>query len=237
MSAQPLQQPGTDTKVPLVESPDSVRRTPLALVRPAPRRRRRLPFVLFCVGLVAVVVGSILVLNVSVSRTQYRLVSMKAEQRELSQSNEALTEDLNNKGAPQNLAAMARSQHMVPGGRPGTIDLSAGRVTEPAGAAAVADPEEKSSLFVAAPLTPQEQAEAAARQQEERRLAQEHATAVANAQASQAEASSSSPEDSDGKRASDREDPATPVRDAQGGTRSFSTDELNGGTLPGPQDD
>ena len=82
MSALPLVDVASERALELPPQPqgdNAPKRTPLALVRPAVRQRRRWPFVLMCVMVVAAVVGTVLVLNVSVSRTQYQLVSLRAE--------------------------------------------------------------------------------------------------------------------------------------------------------------
>jgi|GEM_PF-2369572 len=250
MSAQPLHE--AQAAPPEAESPGrrEPSRTPLSLVRPAPRKRRRVPFVLFCVALVAVAVGSVLVINVSVSRTQYRLVSLKAQQQDLSQSNEALTEDLNNKRAPQNLAKAAKADNMVPGAQPGTVDLAKGKITQKAKPAAADDSGEAGEqLLLSAPLTPQEQAQAAAAKQEARRAAQQAATDKANGTAAASgttqavgdatgdtvtrTSSDTAVDAADGKPAAGK---ANDQKD-KGGAPRFTPQELNGGTLPGPQDD
>ncbi|MDR2257287.1 MAG: hypothetical protein LBE25_15015 [Arthrobacter sp.] len=220
-------------------------RTPLALVRPAARRRRRWPFVLMCVLVVAAVVGTVLVLNVSVSRTQYELVSLRSQQQALAQANGTLTEEINNRRAPQNLAKQAQAESMVPGGQPGVVDLGKGTVTAVASPAAAdadaAQAAKDDELNVAVPLTPAERAAAVAKKQELARAA----TAEANAKAAKASgASTETAADStagekdaasSGKAAADPETgKGTGAADESSSGIGFTKDQLNGGTIPAP---
>ena len=103
-------------------------RTPLSLVRSAPRKRRA-PFVVFCFGLLAVALMVVLVLNISVSSAQYQLVHLRSEQSTLTKQNQDLTQQVQNFDAPQNLAARATELGMVASTGKGQIDLSTLSVT------------------------------------------------------------------------------------------------------------
>lgn len=98
-------------------------RTPLALVRSTPRKRRA-PFVVLCFALLAVALVTVLVLNISVSTSQYELVSLRSTQATLTKENQDLTQQQQNFEAPQNLAAKAADLGMVASTSKGQIDLS-----------------------------------------------------------------------------------------------------------------
>ncbi|MEE9097858.1 hypothetical protein [Pseudarthrobacter phenanthrenivorans] len=103
-------------------------RTPLSVVRTAPRKRRA-PFVVLCFGMLAVALVAVLVLNISVSTSQYQLVELRAKQSSLTKTNQDLTQQVQNFQAPQNLAAKATELGMVPSAVKGQIDLSTLSVT------------------------------------------------------------------------------------------------------------
>jgi len=103
-------------------------RTPLSVVRSAPRKRR-LPFVVLCFGLLAIALLAVLVLNISVSSAQYQLVQLRSEQTTLTKQNQDLTQQIQNFDAPQNLAAKATELGMVASVTKGQIDLSTLSVT------------------------------------------------------------------------------------------------------------
>jgi cell division protein FtsL len=116
----PGQTPGT--------GPARKSRTPLSLVRSAPRKRRA-PFVVLCFALLAFALMVVLVLNVSVSSAQYQLVQLRGEQSTLTKQNQDLTQQVQNFDAPQNLAAKATELGMVASTVKGQIDLSTLTVT------------------------------------------------------------------------------------------------------------
>ncbi|WGZ80555.1 hypothetical protein [Arthrobacter sp. EM1] len=118
--ALPAGSPGT--------GPARKERTPLSLVRSAPRKRRA-PFVVLCFGLLAVALLAVLVLNISVSTAQYQLVQLRGEQSTLTKQNQDLTQQAQNFDAPQNLAAKATELGMVASITKGQIDLSTLTVT------------------------------------------------------------------------------------------------------------
>jgi cell division protein FtsL len=103
-------------------------RTPLSVVRSAPRKRRA-PFVVLCFALLAVALVAVLVLNISVSTAQYQLVELRGKQSTLTKQNQDLTQQVQNFEAPQNLAAKAADLGMVASTVKGQIDLSTLAVT------------------------------------------------------------------------------------------------------------
>ena len=103
-------------------------RTPLSVVRSAPKKRRA-PFVVMCFALLAVALVAVLVLNISVSTSQYQLVELRGKQSTLTKQNQDLTQQVQNFEAPQNLAAKASDLGMVASTVKGQIDLSTLAVT------------------------------------------------------------------------------------------------------------
>lgn len=113
-----------------VVKPDAGRkaRTPLSVVRSAPGKRRT-PVVVLCLVALAAALLTVLVLNISVSTAQYRLVQLKAEAATLTKENQDLTQKKQNFEAPQNLAAKAAELGMVQSTVKGQIDVNTMTVT------------------------------------------------------------------------------------------------------------
>ncbi|WP_066285787.1 hypothetical protein [Arthrobacter sp. B6] len=109
-------------------APGRKARTPLSVVRTAPRKRRA-PFVVLCFALLAIALVAVLVLNISVSTAQYQLVELRGKQSALTKQNQDLTQQVQNFEAPQNLAAKAADLGMVASTVKGQIDLSTLTVT------------------------------------------------------------------------------------------------------------
>jgi hypothetical protein len=103
-------------------------RTPLSVV-PARPARRRVPFAVFSLLVLAAALAAVLMLNISVSGTQYELVQLRNQQVALSQQNEALVLEIEGKEAPQNLAAAATKLGMVSSPTFGTVELDSKKVT------------------------------------------------------------------------------------------------------------
>jgi cell division protein FtsL len=125
-------------------------RTPLSVVRSAPRKRRA-PFVVLCFGLLALALIAVLVLNISVSTAQYQLVKLRSDQTALTKQNQDLTQQVQNFQAPQNLAAKASELGMVASTGKGQIDLSTLTVSGSAKPAAKGD---SAGAVIAAPAVP-----------------------------------------------------------------------------------
>lgn len=103
-------------------------RTPLSVV-PAPPARRKVPFAVFSLLVLGAALAAVLMLNISVSGTQYELVQLRNQQVALSQQNEALALEIEGRKAPQNLAAAATELGMVSSPTFGTIELDSKKVT------------------------------------------------------------------------------------------------------------
>lgn len=103
------------------------RRIPLSIVpNVAPQKRGRLAIILGII--LAVALGAVLVLNITVSNGQYDVVKLRGEETILSQQNESLRQQTEYLQSPQNLAASAAKLGMVAPGTTATIDLSQGKV-------------------------------------------------------------------------------------------------------------
>ncbi|GAB3539880.1 hypothetical protein GCM10027403_28750 [Arthrobacter tecti] len=115
--------------LPAVQQPERIRRrTPLSVV-PARPTRGRVPFAVFSMLALVAALVVVLMLNISVSSSQYRLVSLRGEEVALAQENQALTQQLENLRAPQNLAVAAGELDMVASPTFGSIDIDSLAVT------------------------------------------------------------------------------------------------------------
>jgi len=129
--AMPSTVGNTARALPLRSSaPDAGRkvRTPLSVVRSTPGKRR-VPFVIFCFGVLAAALLTVLVLNISVSTAQYDLVQLKAQAATLTKENQELTQQRQAFEAPQNLAAKAAQLGMVASTTKAQINLETLAIT------------------------------------------------------------------------------------------------------------
>lgn len=125
-------------------------RTPLSVVAGAPARRT-VPFAVFCLLALVAALATVLVLNISVSSSQYELVKLKNDQSSLNKTNQDLTQQLQNAQAPQNLTNKARELGMVSAASTGQINVDTGTVAGNPSPAAAAD---KPLPIIAAPALP-----------------------------------------------------------------------------------
>lgn len=180
-------------------------RTPLSLV-PAGPARRRIPFAVFSMMALVGALVTVLMLNISVSSSQYELVELRNQQIALNQENQALTQQMEDLSAPQNLAAEARELGMVASPGFGSIDVDSMKI---AGSPEAAKEGGEPLALIAAP----EVSTAAAAVAAEAPPAEE-AAAAANAPAAETPAAEA--------------EPAPPAEQPQ-------AIELNGGSIPAPQ--
>lgn len=128
-------------------APVAVPRTPLSVV-PAPLPRSGPGITVLCVSLLLAALVAVLVLNITLSNRQYALLGLRAEQQELTQTNERLAEQVGFLEAPQNLAARAAALGMLPAAGTGSVDAATGAFS---GEAAAAREGSVSAAFVAPP--------------------------------------------------------------------------------------
>lgn len=198
------------------------RRTPLSLVPAAPNRRRA-PLVILCFLALVSALAAVLVLNVSVSTGQYELVQLRNEQMALAQQNQSLTQQVENRLAPQNLAVEAAELGMVASSTSGSINL---RTLKVSGNPERAQRARGTRALVAAPDVVDPSA-IVSRPVQDRAAAPESAWTAVSA-------------DSLDRESPERQSQATPVRTERTGTvpkrpaRVQPRVELNGGTIPAP---
>lgn len=201
------------------------RRTPLSLVAGAPERRR-VPFVLFCFAVLVAALGCVLMLNISVSGGQYEIVELRGQQVSLEQQNEKLTQQLENNRAPQNLAAEATKLGMVVSPSVGSIDLQKMKV---AGQPTAAGADTAPNRLVARPEVPGQAAAGAEPKQSDSGTARKAAAAENSGQAG-ASAKTKQQDSTQAPSSTKAQNGSTGA-----GARNFTEAELNGGTIPAPQ--
>lgn len=109
-------------KVEQTEVPAPVRR-PLSSA-PAVHPRRRVPkLVALLVGMM-LALGLALLLNISISANQYDLVALRSQERDLTEQNQALSQEIEYAQAPQNLAVRASQLGMVSSVEQAQLDIS-----------------------------------------------------------------------------------------------------------------
>jgi hypothetical protein len=204
-------------------------RTPLAVV-PAPARKAGRGFVALCVGILALALLAVLVVNISVSNRQYQMVGLKSEQLDLTQSNELLRQQVEHLEAPQNLAAEAERLGMVKPGDIAAIDLATGKVS---GAATSAEGEDRPTGLIAAPVGPAERAAARAAGGESGGNAGESAPAAQDATGTTASDRPAGEQTGDDAVAGEAVQQDGSGQDRAGDAGSDR--DLNGGTIPAPQ--
>ncbi|WP_417218926.1 hypothetical protein [Arthrobacter sp.] len=192
---------------------ESKQRTPLSLV-PATRRSRRAGFAAFCFALLLAALVGVLVINVNVANSQYDIVGLNADEQALTQQNEALTQELQNLQAPQNVAAKAAELGMVTPGAVASINLKSQKIT---GTSTPAEKGKTPTSLVAAPEAPGDQAERGA---SDGKTADSSTSTTSDDKAPEGNAVAGG--------ASANESTTTE------NTQDSSAKELNGGTIPAP---
>lgn len=106
----------------------TVRRLRLVLPEPA---RPSFPTAVWVVLIILTGVVAILLANIAVSHTTFRVQSLTEEQSALHDDRDRLVEDISYRESPQNIAAHAEEQGMKRDIDPAYIDLSTGKVLTP----------------------------------------------------------------------------------------------------------
>ncbi|NAZ14578.1 hypothetical protein GT020_00615 [Glutamicibacter soli] len=171
---------------------------------------------------VAVIVALVL-MNTSVAQRQYDIVSLRNQERALSQENQALLKDAQSLSAPQALARKASDLGLVAPGAPGLIDLSEGKITQPAEEAVKGD--KNATNYDTLPLPG------------------ESINGSKKAKVAEEKAKSTTPETTVGKQTSEKPEKAAAAETkpetverkvGDDGRPVFTEGELNGGTIPAP---
>lgn len=134
-----------------VESPSSLGTAAPAL-RALPKvRRRHRGLTAGIIGLMVSALALVLAINIHVSNTQYKVVELTNEHQLLTQQNQALEQQVLHRQSPQVLSDSAVSLGMVMPATAGAFDLADGQVT---GTAEAADSADRPSSFVSTPVQP-----------------------------------------------------------------------------------
>ena len=112
----------------LAVAPEPRRRRPLATATVA-RRRRRLSLVIATVLGVFMTLGVVLLLNISLSSNQYKLVDLRTQERSLTEDNQKMSQEIEYHQAPQNLAIRASQLGMVSASDQAQLDLKNSKIS------------------------------------------------------------------------------------------------------------
>lgn len=97
------------------------------LSRPAPRASS-VPFAILCSLIIAGTLLAVLMLNISMSDTSYRITRLQAQSQQLTEQQQGLVEENERLGTPQELERRAVELGMAPAADPAYIDLSTGQI-------------------------------------------------------------------------------------------------------------
>lgn len=111
-------------------------------------KRAPIGYSIFILSIPVVALLVVLVVNIVMSNRQYELVELSSSLTTITQTNEALGQQLSQRSAPQSVAQQAADMGMVLPGTPASIDLSTGTVL---GAATAATDDNSPTNFVAEP--------------------------------------------------------------------------------------
>lgn len=152
-------------------------------------------------GLGALLFSLIVVLGLSITMAsrQYELVELRAQERALVQSNEALAQEIEFHQAPQDLAIRASQLGLVAASSQATIDLETGEISGTPLAVTGEDPTTKNLIAPPALADTKAYEEASIRAEEQRKKEEEEAKAKKEAEAkASAESSAPAPQPSQG---------------------------------------
>lgn len=102
---------------------------PALSLAPLARPRRHLPMIFTALVAVMIALGTVLLLNINISKEQYRLVELRTEEQQISDQNAALSEEIEYQRAPQNLAEHASTLGMVASSGQAQLDLRDGSLS------------------------------------------------------------------------------------------------------------
>lgn len=220
-AVRPEPVPASD--LPVVDSPH---RVTLSLVPRITQGNKRsvvvtsVVMVLLFVGLIVTLV----LMNTSVAQRQYDIVSLRNQERALSQENQALLKEAQSLSAPQALAKKAKDLGLVAPSAPGMIDLTEGKITQQAEDAVKGEEAKQKYETLPLPGEPINGAKAKAKPEKQEATSQTPQTSVGK----KAEAKTTDSEAA-------KKAPATVERKVnQDGRPEFTNAELNGGTIPAP---
>ena len=175
------------------------------------------------------VIVTLVLLNTSVAQRQYDIVSLRNQERALSQENQSLLKEAQSLGAPQALAAKAKDLGLVSPGAPGLISLSESQVTQDAEVAVKAkDSKQEYGTLPLPGSTTSESKKTESKAKEEKSSTPKTTVGKTSQEANDSTASA---QDS-------KETVVTTAKSnrevADNGRPVFQESELNGGTIPAP---
>lgn len=121
--------PTDRARQPLEEAAGGQRRPALRLLT-FELPRARMPFSMLCVGMLVAGLIAVLVINILISQTSFRIDQLGAEKAALAQQKDRLIEDNSYRESPQNIAAAAEKQGLVRDTSPQFLDLATGEIIE-----------------------------------------------------------------------------------------------------------
>ncbi|GAA4110451.1 hypothetical protein [Enteractinococcus coprophilus] len=140
-------QPGVRPRHTGGDSEASTRRDQLKVIS-GQLKRAPIGYSIFVLSIPVIALLVVLVVNIVLSNRQYELVELNAQLTGITQTNEALAQQLSQKSAPQAVAQQAADMGMVLPGTTASIDLSSGEIV---GTATAAEAENTPTSFVAKP--------------------------------------------------------------------------------------
>ncbi|WP_022870623.1 hypothetical protein [Yaniella halotolerans] len=111
-------------------------------------KRTPIGYTIFVMTIPIVALLVVLVVNIVLSNRQYDLVELNSQLTNITQTNEALVQDLAQSSAPQSVAQQAADLGMVLPGTSASIDLASGKIT---GTATAAEADNTPTSFVSEP--------------------------------------------------------------------------------------
>ncbi|WP_431709652.1 hypothetical protein [Glutamicibacter uratoxydans] len=216
-------EPVAASEVPFV---DSKRRMTLSLVPHSSSQRRRPLIVMIAVLVVLAfaVIVSLVLLNTSVAQRQYEMVSLRNQERVLSQENQTLLKEAQSLAAPQTLAKRAKELGLVAPAAPGLVDLQTDTITQSAEPATKLEGDRAN--YASLPLPGESIRSKASNDAESAKVAEANQKKAAEAKKQEAE-----------QKVAESQKPKAETKErevASDGRPVFDSEELNGGTIPAP---
>lgn len=100
----------------------------LAVIAGTRPRRGSAGFVALCTLIIVATLATVLLLNIQMSDTSYRITRLQGQTQTLTEQQQQLQEEQDRRSTPQELEKSARELGMVPAGTPGYVDLGTGDV-------------------------------------------------------------------------------------------------------------
>lgn len=114
------------------EEPGSLSRPKLALLK-FELPKSRLPFSLMCVGILVATLVAVLLLNIFVSHTSYKVDQLTSQKEALAEKKDRLIEDNSYRESPQNIALAAEELGLVRDSSPEFLDAKTGEIIDAPG--------------------------------------------------------------------------------------------------------